>query len=417
MPPRKNSVKRRLRSLGGKVIRRLQLLPGGIPDGLGDEAHLIGTVLHGESIVFFPDTSDSLYQIRSWYGPLVALHKVRGVTIVCMDSRLARRIRSEVEIPVLTIADGATLDELVARSETKLMLYVNYNPLNFLALRIRSVLHVSLMHGDSDKGVSVSNQAKAFDFSFVAGQAAIDRYARYVSLFDAESRCIAVGWPRLDTDPAPAASTAQKIDRQHTVLYAPTWEGGQASVAYGSLPMHGVRLVESLIDAGLRVIYRPHPLTGVRDGRYGNADARLRDLLAERSGGHLVSEGRSLQEDFLEASLLICDVSAVAIEWLVTGKPLIITRAEAGHAQEAETRLLQVAQRLAAVDADRAGELAMEQIRVDPERSDRAALTEYYLGDTSPGAALTRFLTACDRLCDLRDTEWARIRANESRKR
>ena len=240
MPARGNALRRRVRSAGGKLLRRFRLLPGGMPDGIGDDAALAGSALDGDVVVYFPDTMDSLYQLRSWYGPLLELHRAQGVTIVCMDSRTAAAIRAEVNLPVVTIALDATLDAIILRSDTKLVLYVNYNPLNTAALRSRSAIHVSLLHGDSDKVVSVSNQIKAYDYSFVAGQAAIDRLERYTTLFDAPARCIPVGRPPLDTD---LSEVTPRSDDRPTVLYAPTWEGGQASSAYSSLATHGVAAV------------------------------------------------------------------------------------------------------------------------------------------------------------------------------
>lgn len=407
MAARGNSLKRRLRSTGGKLLRRFRLLPGGVPDGLGDDDRLGETVLEGDVILYFPDTLESLYQLDDWYGPLRELHRRRGVTIVCMDSRVAAALRETVEMTVITVARDATLDALILRSDTKLILYVNYNPLNTAPLRSRSALHVSLLHGDSDKGVSVSNQIKAYDFSFVAGQAAIDRLERYSTLFDARTRCIPVGRPSLDTDRVDAPPRPEGAPR--TVLYAPTWEGGQASVAYSSLLTQSEMIVRSLVAAGLHVIYRPHPLTGVRVPEFGEADAQLRELLAER--GQEVAERHSIQQDFARADLMICDVSAVATDWLATGKPLIVTepaRAEGGP-REAATRLLQMTPRLSEERAPRAGELALEQITEDPQREQRRELTEYYLGDTSPGASLTRFLDACTDLTVLRDQLWASI--------
>jgi hypothetical protein len=409
MAARDNSLARRIRSTGGTLLRRLNLLPGGTPDGLGDDEQLADAVLDGDVIVYFPDTRDSLYQIRGWYGPLLALHEEMGVTVVCMDSRTAATIRAELPVPVVTVARDATLDALILRSEIRLVLYVNYNPMNMAALRARSVVHVSLLHGDSDKGVSVSNQVKAYDFSFVAGQAAVDRYARYTALFDAATRCIPVGRPALDTQPRPAHSPG----RPPRVLYAPTWEGGQASVAYSSLPDLGPTIIGSLLDAGIRVIYRPHPLTGVRVAAFGEADARLRALI-EPADGSFVSQDRELWEDFVEADLLLCDVSAVANDWLPTGRPLIITRPSGIGTHEARTELLDVVPRLEAAQATAAGTIVQEQIAQDPAREERLALTEYYLGDTSPGAALSRFLAACRDLAELRDRQWSRILANEA---
>src|SRR5690625_7910826 len=83
-------LRQRLRSAGGKLLRRYRLLPGGMPDGLGDDEALREATLDGEVVVYFPDTVDSLYQLRSWYGPLQELHRAQGVTIVCTDSRAER---------------------------------------------------------------------------------------------------------------------------------------------------------------------------------------------------------------------------------------------------------------------------------------------------------------------------------------
>ncbi|HEX7352926.1 CDP-glycerol glycerophosphotransferase family protein [Brachybacterium sp.] len=408
MPARGNALKRRVRSTGGKLLRRFGLLPGGMPDGIGDDAALAGTALDGEVVVYFPDTLDSLYQLRSWYGPLRELHPVQGVTIICMDSRTAAALRTEVDIPVVTIALDATLDAIILRSGTKLVLYVNYNPLNTAALRSRSAIHVSLLHGDSDKVVSVSNQIKAYDYSFVAGQAAIDRLERYTTLFDAPARCIPVGRPSLDTD---QVEVTVRSDPRPTVLYAPTWEGGQASAAYSSLRSHGLEAIRSVIEAGLGVIYRPHPLTGVRVPEYGEADRELRELV-ETSGG-VVSTDRPLQQDFADADLILCDISAVTGDWLPTGRPLIITRPSDSQSRDAGTALLGLSPRLSASEAATAGSLARELIEHDPLREERIELIEYYLGDITPGSSLARFLEACRRLSTRRDELWARIQEQE----
>lgn len=408
MAARGNALRRRVRSAGGRLLRRFALLPGGMPDGIGEDAALAGTALEGEVIVYFPDTQDSLYQLRSWYGPLEELHRAQGVTIVCMDSRTAATLRAEVTMPVVTIALDATLDAIILRSGTKLVLYVNYNPLNTAALRSRSALHVSLLHGDSDKVVSVSNQIKAYDFSFVAGQAAIDRLERYTTLFDAPARCIPVGRPSLDTD---RTEVVVRADQRPTVLYAPTWEGGQASAAYSSLRSHGLAAVGSLLDAGLRVIYRPHPLTGVRVPEFGEADRELRHLLG--TSGGVVSTGRPLQQDFAEADLILCDISAVAGDWLPTGRPLIITRSADPQARDAATPLLGLAPRLPASAATTAGSLARALIEDDPLRAERIELIEYYLGDITPGSSLERFLDACRRLAARRDELWRRVQEQE----
>lgn len=409
--PGKATAKRIVRSLGGKAIRRIGLLPGGVPNRLGDERLAEEFRLGGEIVVFFPDTSGALYQIRQWYGPLHALHEAQGVTIVCMDSRTARAIREEVRIPVLTISQESSLDELVAASDVKLFLYVNFTSYNFLALRYRSVIHVYLTHGDSDKSVTVSNQVKAYDFIFVAGQAAVDRFAEYTPLFNALERCIIVGRPRLDTDEL--LTVPSRVGEQTVVLYAPTWEGGHESVSYGSVDSHGEALVRSLLDQGLKVIYRPHPLTGQRLASHGEANDRIKALVNSDSRSE-VSSGRSLDEDFSASDILITDVSSVAIDWLSYGRPLVVTKSAVRATKEAATRLLSAVPRLTAQEADQVGSLVRSLVNSDDAKEAVVQLSDYYLGDTTPGSSLKRFLQACVTLSELRDKEWERIKKNEN---
>src|SRR5690625_5577387 len=75
----------------------------------------------------------------------------------------------------------------------------------------------------------------------------------------------------------------------------------------------------------------------------------------------MVSEGRSLQQDFANADLLLCDVSAVANDWLSTGRPLIITRSADRQAQDAATELLGVVPRLTQAKAEQAGQIARDR--------------------------------------------------------
>ncbi|WP_262424563.1 CDP-glycerol glycerophosphotransferase family protein [Brachybacterium sp. Z12] len=218
-----------------------------------------------------------------------------------------------------------------------------------------------------------------------------------------------MGRPSLDTD---RTEVAPRAHLRLTVLYAPTWEGGQASAAYSSLCTHGARMVRSLLDAGLDVIYRPHPLTGVRVPEFGEADAELRQLV-EAAGG-LVSADRSIPQDFAEADLILCDISAIANEWLPTGKPLIITNPSDPHTRDAATALLDTVPRLAESDSGRTGAIAREEIEHDALREQRLELVEYYLGDIAPGRSLERFLAACRRLSSKRDELWERLQSNDA---
>lgn len=408
MSTRRGGLAHRLRSAAMYAARRAGMLPSGTPDRLGDDERLVGARFDQTVMVYFPDTRQNLYQLRQWYGPFRALHERHPVVVVLQDSRVARLVRAELGLPTHVIAHYSRLDDVLSRSEVKLALYVNQSPQNFSALRFTSLVHVFLNHGESDKGVSVSNQVKAYDFCFVAGQAAVDRISRYTMLFDAAAHCRTIGRPQLDFDRPPQRGTGGTVP---TVLYAPTWEGAQPSLAYGSVRSHGPALVRSLLESGrVRVLYRPHPLNGLLEPAYGDADAAIRRLVTEAAGrdgkGHAVDTERPLNESFADADLLVCDVSAVAMDWLPFDRPLVVTVPASPDVVTASTRLLDVVPRLAVEELSTAATLVGEQLERDPAREQRAALTEYYLGDTTPGASTRRFLDACSEVIDLRDREW-----------
>jgi hypothetical protein len=110
-----------------------------------------------------------------------------------------------------------------------------------------------------------------------------------------------------------------------------------------------------------------------------------------------------LKEAFAEADALITDVSSLAVEWLPTGRPLVVTvPAEPGAALGA-SRLLDAVPRLDAENAGAAGQLVTSRLEDDLEAVTRAELVEYYLGGATGAVALSRFLEACDTVLRERD--------------
>ncbi|KQV76042.1 hypothetical protein ASC61_14095 [Aeromicrobium sp. Root344] len=383
---------RRLQLWAIARLRRSRFLPVGMPDKLTDEARL-GTPFTQQVMLYFPTPQDSLYQLRPWYHALKALDEVHPIVCVFKDSRTARVVRAETGLDCVTLARYGQLDEILSLSDVKLALYVNHDPINFESLRFTSLVHVYLGHGDSDKGVSVSNQVKAYDWCFLAGQAALERTASAVMLYDAAAHSVLIGQPQLDG--AAAVTGTPSPDGRQTVLYAPTWEASQPSVSYGSLETHGEALVRALSPA-YRVIYRPHPLNGVIRPSYAAADAIVREL-ADR-----VDTDVTLEQSFADADLLVTDVSAVTLTWLPTGKPLLVTQPLVAYPP---SRLMDVVPLLGPSDDFAA--VVSEHLSADPTKADRDALVEHYLGDPTPGVATARFIAACEDVMAIRDREWA----------
>jgi hypothetical protein len=397
------NLRRRAQSAVLRRLRRSRFFPRTIPDRRGDDPAMGSARFDATVMVYFPGALDTTYQITPWLPTFEALHRVHRVVIVCQDSRVADQLGRASTFPVVTIARYGTLDGILSRSEVKLALYVSHLPRNFEALRFTSLLHAYIGHGDSDKGVSASNQLKAYDFVFAPGQAAVDRIERRLMRFDSAKHCRVVGQPLTLSAPLPAEGEATGSG---AVLYAPTWEGAQPSVAYSSVLAQGERLVRGLLaDGRFPVLYRPHPLIGVTSPAYAVADRAIREAVTAAGAPHRVirAEDESLESTFARASALVCDVSAVATAWLPSLKPIVVTASSGPDAVSADSGMLSAVPRLPAEDAGGAAELLAREMRDEEGRGRRQQLVAYYLSPYWPDGVMERFVAVCDEVITERD--------------
>ena len=350
-----------------------------------------GTV---EALVYFSDPVVNAYQITQWFEPLRLLGERHPVAVVCRDWETADHLLRESPIPVhhaLTIAD---VENFLTTHPVRIIFYVNQNQANFSAFRFADPAHVFICHGESDKDYMSSNQLKAYDWTFIAGQAARERIARKLIDFDLD-RLIEIGRPQVDVT---YAGPDLPRDDRTVVLYAPTWEGDRPTMTYGSTASHGPAMARALVATGRhRVIYRPHPRTGVTLRSAGEGDAEVRRILtaanaADPRAGHVVDTGPNFGWQIGAADLCIADISAVTYDWLATGKPMVVTRPADPKAEVETTGLV------AALDLLPA-ESAPDIVRVldaltEPDQAHRDLVTRYF-GDTTPGASMQRWLDAC----------------------
>jgi hypothetical protein len=297
-------------------------------------------------------------------------------------------------LPVAFARGSAALERLVAERDVRVVLYLNQLEANFRMLRFAGPVHIQVGHGESDKDSSISNQHKAYDLVFVGGDAGRDRLGQALRGFDATERTLLVGRPQLDYSYPGAPSWSR--DSGTRVWYAPTWAGDRPSIAYGSLASHGVAIIEALVaDPSIRVIYRPHPRTGYTTREHRNADKIVRTLLGRAGDRHLVDRNcYGWQWDFADAC--ITDVSAVAYDWLATGKPLVITE-PAATAYRAASPLLNTLPLIRVAEAGdvlsiirtlQGDSVAREQLR---------GLAYHYFGDVSAQQSTKRFEEAIER--------------------
>ena len=104
--------------------------------------------------------------------------------------------------PVYEALEFSELAGLHEQLDPRVALYCNNGMRNFQSLLNGRVLHVHINHGESDKHSMLSNNAKAYDRVFVAGEAAVQRHLTGLMEFDA-CRLVRIGRPQLDLHPEP----------------------------------------------------------------------------------------------------------------------------------------------------------------------------------------------------------------------
>ncbi|MFE1644738.1 CDP-glycerol glycerophosphotransferase family protein [Microbacterium sp. P01] len=358
---------------------------------------------HYRVAVYFADGVVNMYQIRQWYRPLADIAATWPVVVLSRSATGAQALLQENSLPVAFVPSVRDLEDFLAAQDIRVVLYVNQNTRNFQMFRYGHRWHVFINHGESDKMYMTTNQYKAYDYAFIAGEAARERLSRMLWDYDLDRRTIQIGRPQADHYSGILPYTP---DGRIVVLYAPTWEGDRPSARYGSIATHGEALVRALLATGMhRVIYRPHPRSGVVDPAYGAANRRIVAALeaanaADADAHHVFDDGPDLGWQLAAADVAIVDISAMVYDRLAADKPLLITRPVEVEAIVDDHGYLSACEWLEASDAPQIV-AASDRLLRDPEATARLEhWVGHYFGDTAPGAATARFRAAIERLMD-----------------
>ncbi|WP_330457911.1 CDP-glycerol glycerophosphotransferase family protein [Streptomyces sp. NBC_00820] len=214
---------------------------------------------------------DFMYQVNMW---IETLEQLGLRPVIILRERPSFGHLSRTWIPVVCVPKADDLAELEL-SGVRVVLYPGNAGKNVHMLRVAEAKHVFIGHGDSDKLASSNRVSKVYDEIWVAGRAGRDRYQR-VRHAISDSAIVEVGRPQL----SPIRTHAEHVPGPlPVVLYAPTWEGWSDDDCHTSLIPMGVTLIERLLTEDVRVIYKPHPLTGKRSAEAAAADRTIRELL------------------------------------------------------------------------------------------------------------------------------------------
>ncbi|TWG93464.1 putative glycosyl/glycerophosphate transferases involved in teichoic acid biosynthesis TagF/TagB/EpsJ/RodC [Nocardioides sp. J9] len=366
------------------------------------------TVRDPQVIAHFADDPTRVYQLLQWVPVLERLDAVHPVIIVTRDPATRDVVVERTTLPVHCAPGFNDLTQLYDDLQAAVVLYCNNSMLNFNSLIDGRMLHVHINHGESDKHSMVSNNAKAYDRVFVAGEAAVQRHRAALMELD-EWRLVRVGRPQLDLRPAPLLPASER----RTVLYAPTWEGDADYNCYTSVDVFGPEIVREVLSVpDVRLVYKPHPkvttsqVPAVREGHQAILDLVERAAEAEPDAGHAAIWQGDILAVFPGCDAMITDVSSVGLDWLylMTDKPILIT--DRHHDAERLRQEVPVSRCADVVDADvlaHLGDLLAARLAHDEHRMARAAMRHHYFDDNGVGDSTVRFVEAVGELVELRN--------------
>ncbi len=264
--------------------------------------------------------------------------------------------------------------------------YVHNAPGHLKLMGIRSVRHVWLGHGDSDKAGSHHVRHLKYDVLVASGQAAIDRYSRH-GVDIPRDRFVLLGRPQ-SSEVLPATVPVTELERP-TVLYAPTWTGNGNTTNFSSIHVAD-RILRTLLSANVDVVFRPHPVF-LRDPYWSKKLVEFNDILQadhddpSTPGQHVWGEEAvrmwSVAECMNRSNALVSDVSSVVSDWLASGKPYLMLSTV--HGLDEFVAEVPVAAGGYVVDADLTDlpEVLDEMLHRDPMADRRRQLKIHVLGD------------------------------------
>ena len=357
-----------------------------------------------EVAVFFADGLDKKYQIEQWMEVFSFLNNQKKIIFIVKDRKVLSWLQHKSDFAIIYYQNLESLTEFYSTNNIKVLLYVNNALRNFHSLINSNALHVHINHGESDKTSTISNQAKAYDYSFVVGEAGFDKYKLNLLKKDM-NKFIKIGRPQLDFV-GKINLNVKAIEAKKIILYAPTWEGNYSSMHFSSLGKYGLDIVKKLLSSTeYYLVYKPHPTTGIRDMFIKDVNTEIIRLINNSNQGEVILEG-DINAVYSSVDLAIFDNSAVAIDYLCVDKPMLMTDMFANIKDRVSQPIISRASRLLSnINTDKLLSIIDEELKSDTLYSERNRIKEYFLGnyDYRRKESSNLFISKIDKICKERD--------------
>ncbi len=348
--------------------------------------------------LYFYGSMSEAYQVEQWISVLEHLHQTESMRIIVRNKNVHAHLRKITDIPVTYID---TINELLTfyeESQFKVFLYVNNGMKNFQSLIYHRALHIHLNHGESEKSSMHSNQCKAYDYVYVVGDAAYDRYKRHI-INRQSVNYVKVGRPQFDH----IGSVVKNFDRK-VILYAPTDESTHISMRYTSLERLGLQIVDTILaNPDYQLVYRPHPSTGKNSKIVREINNKIIAKVQNAENGCVEKDLNAI--DLLSiVDLAIFDNSSLIIDFLNFNKPMFATDMFIDEYHDTTSfKMLEACLMLNESNINKLSTLIVNELEKDILKEQRIAIKKYYLGEYERGESTQLFIQKVLEAMDERD--------------
>jgi hypothetical protein len=178
-----------------------------------------------------------------------------------------------------------------------------------------TVVH-ALMSMASMDGLYLDHHFDGFDYVLCGGSHHIEalRQLKQRRPRLAGMKLLSAGYPKLDLMLAALEPKRQSRAQGATAVYAPT-HVIPSNERLASLRLHGERIVETLLGAGYRVIFRPHPMSFV------DQDRALVDRIAAAHAGNprfTLDRSKDYSLTYAAADFMVTDLSGTGFTYSLT---------------------------------------------------------------------------------------------------
>ncbi len=372
--------------------------------------------IQADVAVYYPDNVSKLYQLSQWLPVFENHPEDLTFALVVRNIHTFRELEGKTTLPLAHVPNFSDLMNLYRLSSFKAVVYVNNGVANFQSLNVGELAHVHINHGESDKICMVSNQAKAYDRVFVAGEAAVQRHKAALSEFN-EKNLVRIGRPQLDQHPQ---ASLPESDRT-TILYAPTWAGEDEANNYTSMEFMGSAIIDAaLAQPHSRVVYKPHPrIIDSNDDRiqknHKHIVASIKAANAkDPQAGHEVRESGEILALFPNVDVLVSDVSSVGLDFLYLRPeaPLVLTdRRDNVDQLRIDAPISVATQVLTKSNIGQVNDLLAHVIEHDDYVEARRQLRTFYFDNVQTGQSSERFFSALRSTIEQHSADLARARS------